>query len=286
MGFADFDIMGKCKKILSKMDLLSEDIGNTLTPLVDVLGTTVDTGGTKTAGTAMAKLNALIGINLEHGSTFFETTGDFVWTCPEGVGIILVWAIGGSGGGGGGAGCIKRQSTSAIHGAGGGGSGSVAPASLVLIPVTSGQEYVAYIGAGGKGGKGGTGGSDTVERTDGENGGDGEATWFGGNSVAWGGYGGKGGTYDAGGAGGWAVNYWGFYPLINNYGGGAGFAGSVNERGYFDGGAGGGALCAHPFSQWGGAGGAGGAASTVTYGDGENGSNGTAGQCGRMLIIW
>lgn len=53
MGFADFDIMGKCKKILSRLDLLGEEVE-------EVLGQTDDTGGTNSSGSVMAKLNKLI----------------------------------------------------------------------------------------------------------------------------------------------------------------------------------------------------------------------------------
>lgn len=60
MAFSDFDIMEKCKKILSKMDLLREDIGNAITPIVGALGTTADAGGTESSGTLNAKLNSLI----------------------------------------------------------------------------------------------------------------------------------------------------------------------------------------------------------------------------------
>ena len=243
--------------------------------------------GAKTAAEgALAILNKGITSNETHGSAFFGTAGDFAWTCPEGVGIILVWAAGGTGGGGGGAGSDSGNGSNTRHGAGGGGSGSVAPVSFVCIPVKAGQTYVVYIGAGGVGGKGGTGSGTNVERTNGENGGDGEQTWFGGNAVAWGGAGGRGGTLDAGGGAGWEINYWGFYPLINNYGGGAGNAGETKTSGYRDGGVGGSAVCCAPFSKWSGSGGAGGSAPETPYGNGENGSNGSDGQCGRMFIIW
>lgn len=60
MGFAEFDIMGKCKKILSKLDLLGEEVEDKVSPLVDVLGQTNNTGGTNSSGSVMAKLNKLI----------------------------------------------------------------------------------------------------------------------------------------------------------------------------------------------------------------------------------
>lgn len=49
MGFADFDIMGKCKKILNK-------IGD----LEDLMGESSDSGGTVSSGTLSAKLNSLL----------------------------------------------------------------------------------------------------------------------------------------------------------------------------------------------------------------------------------
>lgn len=49
MGFADFDIMGKCKKILNKIGALE-----------DLMGESSDSGGTVSSGTLSAKLNSLL----------------------------------------------------------------------------------------------------------------------------------------------------------------------------------------------------------------------------------
>lgn len=80
MGFADFDIMGKCKTIIEKVEEIKTNLSEVKTSAsgaktsadnakasadtaasnTSVIGATGNTGGSATAGTVMAKLNALI----------------------------------------------------------------------------------------------------------------------------------------------------------------------------------------------------------------------------------
>ena len=80
MGFADFDIMGKCKAIIEKVEEIATNLSEVKTSAsgakasadnakasadtaasnTSVIGATGNTGGSATAGTVMAKLNALL----------------------------------------------------------------------------------------------------------------------------------------------------------------------------------------------------------------------------------
>ena len=77
-----------------------------LTHLCQQLGTSSDaaSSGTTSGGTAMAKLNAILSANINHGIKTVTSAGNTTWTCPAGVYSVLVDVIGASGGGGGGAG--------------------------------------------------------------------------------------------------------------------------------------------------------------------------------------
>lgn len=80
MGFADFDIMGKCKTIIEKVEEVATNLSEvktfasgaktsaddakasaaTAVSNTSVIGATGNTGGSTTAGTVMGKLNALL----------------------------------------------------------------------------------------------------------------------------------------------------------------------------------------------------------------------------------
>jgi hypothetical protein len=138
-------------------------IGNTL------IGATNQTGGSATAGTVMAKLNAIIANQAEnsgnnHGVAVFSTAGTHQWTCPEGVYLVSAILCGAGGGGGGGGGGVTSTLTgsgnSAVSGSysggsGGGGGGAGGINVIQGIPVVPNIKYTVTVGAGGAGGAGG-----------------------------------------------------------------------------------------------------------------------------------
>lgn len=307
MGFADFDIMGKCKKILSKMDLLSENIINTLTPIVGVLGTTSDMGGTSSTGTVMAKLNTLLRINTAHGSVEFTTAGTRNWTCPEGVWQVYFIAFGGSGGGGGGGGgAYKSSGEYYATKATGGGSGAAGGVSIGMIETVPGKTYTITVGGAGAAGSAGEkkASDSSFIGGDGGNGGNGGDTKLDNVILAKGGGGGAGGKGSneggkepntindvAGAAGGSVLNFslsTVLYEKSNGIKGNAGTgcnkfltSASIN---YYEGTSGGGAVTnSHGKSS-----GAGGKGGTMhrTISSITSGSKGSAGSAGYLKFIW
>ncbi len=213
----------------AKLDNLDTTVSSrasqtTVNTINSALGATNNTGGTATAGTAMAKLNALLAERsaAPKGMKVFKTNGTFV--VPEGVYGIYVTACGGGGGGGGGmeystnksgggggggyggggggGGAYSIPNSSNYPGGGGGGGGSCVIKTLVIV--NPGQTINVTIGAGGTGGAksgNGTAGGTTVLSglVSLPGGGGGQAYTGTGSSGAGGAAGGMGGGNGAGG---------------------------------------------------------------------------------------
>lgn len=184
-----------------------------LTHLTNVTGSTADSGGTISSGSMMSKLNALLNINLSHGSQEYSTAGTYTWKCPDGVGMVYIAVNGSGGGGGGGGGGIYASYDDDFKYSKpvGGASGGIGKYLQMIVPVEAGNSYKIVIGSGGKGGAAGVKGNaesshefentlgNMVEGTlvsagDGKNGEDGGATEFSNIISVGGGKGGNGGT--------------------------------------------------------------------------------------------
>ena len=130
-----------------------------MTELFNLIGETSDGGGTNSAGTLMAKTNAVlnkadqiitkINESSNSGSTGGYTSGmqtftsNGTFTVPNGVNIIYVTACGGGGAGAAGWGYYT------CYGGGGGGGGALCYKRP--FQVTPGQQISITVGAGGKG---------------------------------------------------------------------------------------------------------------------------------------
>lgn len=283
-----------------------------------LIGATNNIGGSATAGTVMAKLNALLGkTSAPTGYQVYDTAGTKTWTCPTGVHVVTCLVIGAGGGGGGGGGGTYYYSKGYYASGGGGGGGAAGEMRLATIPVIPGKSYRIVVGAAGTAGAGGAG-SSTSSGTNGSAGGaggDSEAFDF---ILAKGGLAGKAGgggvisttrcSYrsiaGAAGAASGSTHYSDYGVSI--YGGisrdgNAGAAGKVGSgTGYvpvasatsLNGGAGGsGARCEYTqrdsvYNGSGGNGGAGGKSGNSGALTGSAGSAGAAGYPGYVLICW
>lgn len=98
MGFADFDIMGKCKTIIEKVEELATNLSEVKTSAsgaktsadnaktsadtaasnTSVIGATGNTGGSATAGTVMGKLNKLITDLTTHMGRWTNTRAGYI----------------------------------------------------------------------------------------------------------------------------------------------------------------------------------------------------------------
>lgn len=98
MGFADFDIMGKCKTIIEKVEEIKTNLSEVKTSAsgaktsadnakasadaaasnTSVIGATGNTGGSATAGTVMGKLNKLITDLTTHIGVWTSTRASYV----------------------------------------------------------------------------------------------------------------------------------------------------------------------------------------------------------------
>ena len=98
MGFADFDIMGKCKTIIEKVEEIATNLSEVKTSAsgaktsadsakasadtaasnTSVIGATGNTGGSATAGTVMGKLNKLITDLTTHMGRWTNTRAGYI----------------------------------------------------------------------------------------------------------------------------------------------------------------------------------------------------------------
>ena len=98
MGFADFDIMGKCKTIIEKIEEIATNLSEVKTSAsgakasaddakasaatavsnTSVIGATGNTGGSSTAGTVMGKLNKLITDLTTHIGVWTSTRASYI----------------------------------------------------------------------------------------------------------------------------------------------------------------------------------------------------------------
>lgn len=307
LGSMSTDSDTKHEEIKSILDELNENIDSAKS----LIGSTKDTGGTTTAGTEMAKLNKLLTINTSHGTKTFTSSG--TWTCPEGVSMVYVTAVGGGGGGGGGAGAspttsYSNSSREYITSGGGGGGGGGGQFIHSVVGVTAGTSYSVTIGAAGSAGTAGisTNGYSATVPTNGGAGGNGGTTKFGNLVAASGGGGGGGGSIGirsnnsilyygnpgAGGAGtGIGEFITGMISWINGVNGISGTVGGVASN--YGGGnpvssvSGGAKTSGYMSVGYGGAGGASGAVSyNGYYYAAVNASAGAAGGKGKLIITW
>lgn len=117
--------------------------------IIEKLGKTADTGGSDTAGTAMAKLNEVLKDTAEvlslisFGMFEEETPGTYSVQLPPTITEITVTACGAGGGGGGGG----ANNASTYNGAGGGGGAAIKDKKFT---VPQGTILTVTIGEGGK----------------------------------------------------------------------------------------------------------------------------------------
>ena len=202
MGFSDFDIMSRCKKIFDHLVDVTDVAINSAKSVIDTVNTNVNSVKSYTTtnntasetGVLSQKLSWLITVNKNHGSLEKTSAGNRDWTCPTGVYYVYVIACGGQGGGGGGGGGYYGSVYTNYYyrKAGGGGSGAVSEIVSALIPVTPGTVYALTVGAGGSAGAAGKKGANTM--TAGGAGGNGGDTKFGSIFTVIGGGGGSGGA--------------------------------------------------------------------------------------------
>jgi len=255
-------------------------IATNLNSLITTVGTTADTGGTTTTGTAMGKLNALLGAGGSGGGKALHSrtlTSGTSWAVPSGVTQVDVLVVGGGAGGGGG----EYYSAGNIYYYGGGGGGSGVATKCNDQAVSGTVTYA--IGAGGAGGYSGY-------NYGGGGGGSGGSSSFGACSSSGGSGGAGGGNGSTGGAGGSGGGGGGSYGAANGAnnplasGGAGGSAGSGGGSGATSGGASYASITSAAAAPQPGGGGGGGTPSGVggNYGGGGGGNSGpgTAGNSG------
>ena len=137
--------------VMAKLNALLSRWSEALAQKVNSIGLTDDTDATSATGTVMGKLNALIAGGESGGGGYkeFSTPGSFSFTVPAEVSWISITACGGGGGGRGG---NSSNTTYRSGGDGGGGGGGGSAIVGCKYPVTPGQTITGTVGAGGIGG--------------------------------------------------------------------------------------------------------------------------------------
>ena len=297
MGFSDFDIMSRCKKIFDHLVDVTDVAINSAKSVIDTVNTNVNSVKSYTTtnntasetGALSQKLSWLITVNKNHGSVERTSAGSQNWTCPAGVYEVFAILVGGAGGGGGGGGG-KSSYWNYVFSGGGGGSGSVPSIIFSKVAVTPGTVYALTVGAGGTAGTAGE-----VDSAGG-NGGNGGDTKFGTLLKSQGGKGGKGGSAGVGNDNskpGTPANASGGAKNTDNFSN-IGFlfyyieplAGESGEVIYGTGNAKAGKSIQSSFGIKSGAGGAGGKSWNESGHTSTAGSAGSAGSNGYIKIIW